>query len=109
MAIDTDNEKFALIVFGRTTDPANLPVTGGDIETDDEQQLLWNYPGIAFAGGVTIAFVLDMNTRIKTYLTALYTASEATATNDMVDRYLDAAPGGDVTATFHQLIDDATP
>jgi hypothetical protein len=57
-------------------------------------------------GSVTVPYNADRNTLIKAYLTELYSASAATATNDMVDRYLDAE-GGDATAAFQQLIDEA--
>jgi hypothetical protein len=108
MAIDTNNEKFSLIVFGRTTDPKMLPVTGGAIEEDDQQQLLWLYSGIAFET-VALPFVLDMNTRVRQYLIDAYSANESTAsTTTLVRRYLDAA-AGDATEDHHQLIDDATP
>lgn len=49
MAIDTVNEKLALIVFGRTTDPANIPTAPGSIGQDDKQQFLWGYPGLLWA------------------------------------------------------------
>lgn len=48
MAIDTNNEKFSLLVFGRTTDPANIPVSPGSIDQFSRQQLLWSYVGILF-------------------------------------------------------------
>jgi len=45
MAITTDNEKLAIIEFEDILS-AGLPLSPGTIGTDDQQQLLYGYPGI---------------------------------------------------------------
>lgn len=45
MAIDSTNERLALINFGQVWQPA-LPIAPGALGQDDQQQLLWGYPGI---------------------------------------------------------------
>ena len=53
MAIDTTNEKFSVITFGRTTDPAVIPPVSTGFPTEAHKwQLLWQ-----FAGLVTVAVV----------------------------------------------------
>lgn len=47
MAIDTANEKLALINFGMPFQPS-LPLSPSALGTDDLQQLLWGYPGISW-------------------------------------------------------------
>jgi hypothetical protein len=106
MAIDTINEKFALIAFGRTTDPMMLPVSGGSIGQDDQQQFLWGYPGLLWAAGAALEFVLDLNTRIAVFLRDLYT-EPAGDTTTMATRYM-ATLSGDANARFHRMIQDAT-
>lgn len=48
MAIDTNNEKFALISFHQ---PFNTPIPSSSdgIGQDDKQHLLWEYPGILWS------------------------------------------------------------
>jgi hypothetical protein len=48
LAIDTTNEKLALINLMMPFQP-NLPVSPGTLGQDDKQQLLWGYPGILWA------------------------------------------------------------
>lgn len=45
MAIDTDNEKLALIEYGDIFQPG-IPVSADGLDDADNQQLLWGYPGI---------------------------------------------------------------
>lgn len=48
MAIDTDNEKFALIDMGDIwTD--SIPISSDGLGQADKQHLLWEYPGILWA------------------------------------------------------------
>jgi len=51
MAIDTTNEKLALIEYGDIFQPA-IPISADGIGQDDQQQLLWEYPGILW-GAIT--------------------------------------------------------
>jgi len=61
MAIDTINEKLALIEYGDVFQPG-IPISNDGIGQDDKQQLLWGYPGILWevivtaVGLVTITF-----------------------------------------------------
>lgn len=45
MAIDTTNEKLALMEWDNVWEPA-IPISPGAFGQDDKQQLLWGYPGI---------------------------------------------------------------
>lgn len=47
MAIDTNTEKLALMEWCQVWEPG-LPLSPGALGTDDQQQLLWGYPGIAW-------------------------------------------------------------
>lgn len=42
--IDTTNEKLAIIELEDVWEPG-LPMSPGTLEQDDQQQLLWGYPG----------------------------------------------------------------
>ena len=44
MAIDTLNEKLALIEYGEVYQPG-IPVSNDGLDQADNQQLLWEYPG----------------------------------------------------------------
>ena len=48
MAIDTTNERLALIEYGDVFQPG-IPISNDGIGQDDKQQLLWGYPGILWA------------------------------------------------------------
>lgn len=86
-----------------------LPLPDATLGQGDRQHIAWSYSGILAGASAVLEFVLDMNTRIKSYLISLYTLDDATADNTTaVRRYLDAA-GGDATAAFKTLMDDATP
>jgi hypothetical protein len=45
MAIDTVNEKLALMEWDQTFEPG-LPLSPGAFGQGDKQQLLWDYPGV---------------------------------------------------------------
>jgi hypothetical protein len=60
----------------------------------------------ADASVATLAFVLDLNTRIAVYLRDLYSAPGADVST-LICRYL-AAQTGEYTARFQKLIQDAT-
>lgn len=48
MAIDTTNKKLALMEMDQSYEPG-LPVSPGTLGQDDQQQLLWGYPGVLWA------------------------------------------------------------
>lgn len=58
MAIDTNTEKLALIHFGAVFQPP-LPLSPGTLEQDDQQQLLWGYPGILWGAPAAPVAVPD--------------------------------------------------
>lgn len=62
MAIDTTNEKLALIEYGDIFQPG-VPISADGIGQDDKQQLLWEYPGILWG----IIPVAGLNLYIPTY------------------------------------------
>ena len=70
MAIDTTNEKLALMEWGLVWEPG-LPISPGTLGQDDQQQLLWGYPGIlwdaavAGAGDIIPAWLKQRRLRIN--------------------------------------------
>jgi hypothetical protein len=67
VAIDTDNEKFALIDWGNVW-MDGLPISSDGLDQADNQQLLWEYPGLlwtAFEAASRITTVAAA-VRIKT-------------------------------------------
>ena len=54
MAIDTINEKLALMEETIPWEPG-LPMSPGTIGQDDQQQLIWGYPGILWGAPVESA------------------------------------------------------
>lgn len=54
MAIDSNNEKLALMEMGQVWEPG-LPISPSTIGQDDRQQLLWGYPGILWASIISAA------------------------------------------------------
>ncbi len=72
MAIDTDNKKLAVMDWGNIWEPG-LPLSPGALGQDDQQQLLWGYPGILWgalteviAEPIRAIFTLDKERRIFT-------------------------------------------
>jgi hypothetical protein len=51
MAIDTNNEKLALMEWCQVWEPG-LPFDPVTIDQGAKQQFLWGYPGILWSGGV---------------------------------------------------------
>lgn len=47
MAIDTKTKKLSMMEWCQVWEPG-LPLSPGTLGTDDQQQLLWGYPGIAW-------------------------------------------------------------
>ena len=54
MAIDTDNKKLAVMEWCLVFEPG-LPLSPGALGQDDQQQLLWGYPGILWTGTSVIS------------------------------------------------------
>jgi hypothetical protein len=108
MAISTDTQKLAIMEYCQVWEPG-LPLSPGTLGQDDRQQLLWGFPGVLWEVS-TLVFILDMNTRIISYLASFYSADitviDPTA---LIVRYLNEELSGDYTNRFRQLIDDATP
>jgi hypothetical protein len=107
VAIDTTNEQFALLSFGNTLAPQVL-LSPSTLGQDDQQHLLWGYPGILWGAvaAIIIGFYLDMNTRLMAYLRESYSVSGGDLST-LVQRDL-AARTGDMTARHQALIQDAT-
>ena len=51
MAISTINQKLAVMEWEDYVEPA-LPLSPGTFGQDDQQHLLWSYPGVLFTGAV---------------------------------------------------------
>ena len=50
MAIDTTNKKLAVMEWEDYAEPA-LPLSPSTLGQDDQQQLLWGYPGVLWESG----------------------------------------------------------
>lgn len=106
MAIDTANEQFALLSFGNTLMPQVL-LSPGSLGQDDQQHLLWGYPGILWAAGAALEFVLDMNTRLRNYFADEYTKTPPIDLTTYFTRNLNGRTG-DACNRVKAMIDDAT-
>jgi hypothetical protein len=60
MAIDTDNKKLGVMEWCSIWEPG-LPISPGTLEQDDQQQLLWGYPGILWGTPTIGAGIHHMN------------------------------------------------
>lgn len=82
--------------------PVNNPpwATGAWSDTAWEANT-WSFVEIA------LAFVLDLNTRLRVYLSEYYSLPATADTTAMTQRYL-AAQTGEYNARFQKLIRDAT-
>lgn len=60
MAIDTNNKKLGVMEFCSIWEPG-LPLSPGTLGQDDQQQLLWSYPGVLFASPTIAAGGQSMN------------------------------------------------
>lgn len=60
-----------------------------------------------WADAADLAFVLDLNTRLRVYLCDLYGLPATTDSTTLVARYL-ASQTGEMNARFRKLISDAT-
>lgn len=107
MAVDTAQKRYSAMSMmspWRTT----AVVPSGTIDAAVRQAIAYLYSGILAAGGITIAFVADLNTRLKVYLCAYYSAPASSDLTTLVVRYLRNDATGDYTARMRQLIRDAT-
>jgi hypothetical protein len=105
MAIDTINEQFSLLSFGSTLMP-QVVVSPSTLGMDDQQHLLWGYPGILWSVLASLGFTLDMNTRIMQYLRSQYSVTGGDLPT-LINRDL-AGRTGDYTARMKALMADAT-
>lgn len=87
-----------------------LPISpGSPMTSEDWQQFLNGYPGLPWSEAEG-AFILDLNTRLRVYLTGLYGLDYATSDlTSMICRHLDEQTSGDYDQRFLRLIDEATP
>lgn len=86
-----------------------LPLPDGTLGQGDRQHIGFSYSGILAGATAALEFILDLNTRVKSYLISLYSADPATAdATTLLRRRLDAL-GGDATADFQQVITDSAP
>ena len=65
------------------------------------------WEAFTWADAGALAFVFDMNTRLRVYLCDLYGLPNTTDTTTLVDRYL-ASQTGEMNARLRKLIADAT-
>lgn len=59
MAISTNTEKLAVINFCNTLFPP-LPLSPGALGQDDQQQLLWGYPGVLWLEAAVAAITANV-------------------------------------------------
>ena len=106
MAIDTNNEKLAIMEWCIPWEPGLPMVSTDTIDQADQQQFLNDFPGILWSAGAVLAFILDLNTRLKVYLMSVQSGG-----NDLTSMMAKdlAARSGDMSVRFLALIDDATP
>ena len=109
MAIDTNDEKLALIYLGQVFHP-NLPMAhDGSFSQGEKQQFLWGYPGVLWAAGAAMAnAIFDLNTRIWQALNTYYGYGTNVDINEVFQRYLANVKTGDYTKRLTDLITDST-
>lgn len=107
MALDSINEKLAVMEWGDSWEPGLPMVSTSTIDQADKQQLLVDYPGILWSAGSLIPFILDMNTRLFVYLKTFYTEGAGADLTTMMSRYLRGLTG-DYDTRFRKLIQDAS-
>jgi hypothetical protein len=105
MAIDTNNKKLAVMEFGDIWEPG-LPISPSTLGQDDQQQLLWGYPGILWSAAAALAFVLDLNTRLAVYLRDFYSQPTGEVTT-LSRKYLNEEVSGDMNVRFRQMVTNA--
>ena len=75
MAIDTNNEKLAIMEMGNVWEPG-LPLSPGAFGQDDQQQLVWGYPGILW--GAPAALVHELLSQKVAVVRAVKTSVQVT-------------------------------
>jgi hypothetical protein len=108
LAIDTRQKRMSAI--SPTMPWRGVLVYAGDVGVTqgNRQASAFTYSGILAAGGVALAFVLDLNTRLRQYLANLYSYPYETADlTSLMERNLSSRTG-DMSIRFRDLIDDAT-
>lgn len=108
MAIDTINEKLAIMEAEDWWEPGLPMVSTSTIDAADKQQLLLGFPGVLWAAGSALSFILDLNTRLRQYVANAYGQSYQTADlTTLMVRNLNGR-SGDMNNRFRALVDDAT-
>ena len=64
MAITTNTQKIAVMEMGVVWEPG-IPLLPGAIGQDDQQQLLWGYPGVLWEEPPPIAAFADLRDMCK--------------------------------------------
>lgn len=54
MAVDTNNEKLALITYHQPWNTP-IPISADGLDQADNQHLIWEYPGILFETAVAVS------------------------------------------------------
>lgn len=107
MAVDTAQKRFsAMNTFSPWRGTAVVP--SGTISGAVRQAIAFLYSGILAQAGVAIAYVQDLNTRLRVYLLAYYGLTGSKDLTTLADRYMDAMTTGDRTQRFRRLMQDAT-
>lgn len=59
MAVDTDNEKLALMSYHQPFQ-ASVPISSDGIGADDKKHLIWEFPGLTWSGAPTVVLAAQM-------------------------------------------------
>jgi len=97
MAIDTTNEKLALIEYGDVFQPG-LPISADGLDQADNQQLLWGYPGVLWVIAeepVIFELILQARSYIEMSLLSQNVIDLDLSTSDAID--LDLSTFGGLT------------
>lgn len=106
MAITTTNGKLAMMEWCEIWEPS-LPMAPGVIDPADQQQFLWDFPEISWTPATSVgALLMDVNTRVRKYLSALYSAAETSDLTTLWIRRMNELTG-DMTARFLKVIQDS--
>lgn len=107
MAIDTSTKKLGVMEWCQVWEPG-LPLSPGTLGQDDQQQLLWGYPGVLWDELTLPGTLGDLTTLFRGYVDALHdTAIVASDTDTLVFNDLDtviaAYPTDDDTDDYNTL------
>lgn len=83
------------------------PLPDGTLAQGDRQHIAGTYSGILAAAATALAFILDMNTRLR----ALFDSTYSYTACDLSTNYMRYQAGltGDANNRLARIIDDATP